>query len=71
MQGFVEFNLAALLARRIVVLDGGRVATDDYPSETITEAMLNNVFGVAGAVCCVPAAGTPFVLPHSAKKAGH
>ena len=34
----------------------------------ITDDMLARVFGVAGAVGRAPAAGTPFVLPHGARK---
>ncbi len=62
-----DLNLAALLARRIVVLDSGRVDSDGPPAETITDAMLNRVFGVAEAVDCVPG-GVPFILPHAARK---
>ena len=60
-------NLAALLAGRIVVLDSGRLDSDGPPAETITDAMLNRVFGVAGAVDRVPS-GIPFILPHAACK---
>ena len=60
-------NLAALLAERIVVLDRGRIDGDGAPTETITDAMLARVFGVAGAVGLVPADSTPFVLPHAAR----
>jgi iron complex transport system ATP-binding protein len=62
-----DLNLAALLAERIVVLDRGRIDGDGAPTETITDAMLARVFGVAGAVGLVPADSTPFVLPHAAR----
>jgi iron complex transport system ATP-binding protein len=62
-----DLNLAALLARRIVVLDCGRLDSDGPPAVTITEAMLNRVFGVAEAVARVPS-GIPFILPHAARK---
>jgi iron complex transport system ATP-binding protein len=65
-----DLNLAALLARRIVVLGGGRIAADGAPRETITEAVLCEVFGVASAVGRVPEASVPFVLPHGAQKSG-
>jgi iron complex transport system ATP-binding protein len=65
-----DLNLAGLLANRIVMLDGGRVACDGTPTETITDAMLDRVFGVADAVGRVPPAATPFILPHAARKAG-
>jgi len=60
-----DLNLAALFAKRIVVLHDGRVAADGPPQATITDALLARVFQVAGAVGCTPAAGTPFVLPHA------
>jgi iron complex transport system ATP-binding protein len=65
-----DLNLAGLLANRIVMLDGGRVAGDGTPAETITDAMLDRVFGVADAVGRVPPATTPFILPHAARKVG-
>jgi iron complex transport system ATP-binding protein len=65
-----DLNLAATFAKRIVVLDGGRIAGDGAPDGTITEAMLHRVFGVAEAVGRVPAAETPFILPHAARKVG-
>jgi iron complex transport system ATP-binding protein len=63
-----DLNLAAMLARRIVVLGGGRIAADGRPGETITEPVLRAVFGVASAVGRVPEASAPFVLPHGARR---
>jgi iron complex transport system ATP-binding protein len=65
-----DLNLATLFARRVVVLGNGRLLNDGPPSETITDDMLERGFGVASVVGRVPAAGTPFLLPHSARKAG-
>ena len=55
-----EVNLAALLAKRIVVLDHGRIDSDGEPGRVITDAMLERVLGVANAVGRTPAEGTPF-----------
>ncbi len=63
-----DLNLAALLAKRIVVLDHGRIDSDGEPSRVITGAMLERVLGVANAVGRAPVEGTPFVLPHAARK---
>jgi iron complex transport system ATP-binding protein len=59
-----DLNLASLYAERIVALDHGRVAADGAPRATITDDLLDRVFGVTLAVGRAPAAGTPFVLPH-------
>jgi ABC-type hemin transport system ATPase subunit len=50
------------------VLDRGGVDADGSPEGTITDAMLNRVFGVADAVGLLPIEGTPFILPHAARK---
>ncbi len=63
-----DLNLAALFAKRIVMLDRGRLAADGAPHATITDALLTDVFGVSGAVGRVPPAGLPFVLPYGATK---
>jgi iron complex transport system ATP-binding protein len=59
-----DLNLATLAAGRIVVLDGGRVAADGTPAQTVTDDLLARVFRVARAVSRLPPAGVPFVLPH-------
>jgi iron complex transport system ATP-binding protein len=53
-----------MFADRIVMLRAGRVAADGPVVQTITDAMLQRVFDVAGAVSRIPPAGIPFVLPH-------
>ena len=65
-----DLNLAALLARRIVVLDRGRIAADGAPAETITDATVERVFGVTQAVGLAPPGETPFILPHQARRSG-
>jgi iron complex transport system ATP-binding protein len=65
-----DLNLAALFAERVIVLDRGRIAADGTPGETITDAVLESVFGVAGAVARIPAPGLPYVLPHRAANVG-
>jgi iron complex transport system ATP-binding protein len=64
-----DLNLAAMFARRVIVLGGGRVAADGSCSETIREDVLRQVFGVVSAVGHLPEPGSPFVLPHRAQKA--
>jgi iron complex transport system ATP-binding protein len=60
-----DLNLASLFADRIVVLDHGRIVADGAPAKIITDAMLEQVFGVTGAIGRVPSPGLPFVLPHA------
>jgi iron complex transport system ATP-binding protein len=60
-----DLNLAALFADRIVLLDQGRIVADGAPAEIITDAMLEQVFGVTGAIGRAPSPGLPFVLPHA------
>ena len=60
---FHDLNLATLVADHIVVLDHGRIDCQGPPDETITNAVLERVFGVATAVGRSPPPGTPFVLP--------
>lgn len=59
-----DLNLATLSADRIVVLEGGKVAAEGTPGETVTDELLARVFKVASAVGRTPPPGTPFVLPH-------
>jgi iron complex transport system ATP-binding protein len=63
-----DLNLAALLAHRVIVLGNGQVTADGSPADTITDAVLSDVFGVISAVSTAPGDATPFVLPHSARK---
>ena len=62
-----DLNLAVLFARRVIALHQGKIARDGAPDVTITDDMLAEVFGVAGAVNRTPT-GLPFVLPHAAAK---
>ncbi len=63
-----DLNLAALFAKRIIMLDRGTIAADGPPADTITDPLLERVFGLSGAVNRIPAPPLPFVLPQSAAK---
>ncbi len=65
-----DLNLAALAADRIVMLDRGRAAAAGRPAETVTDDIVDRVFGVANVVNRVPMPSSPFVLPHRAKRTG-
>jgi iron complex transport system ATP-binding protein len=60
-----DLNLAALLAERIVVLNGGRIDCDGTPTQTITGEMLRRVFDIETNVSNIPPSGVPFVLPQA------
>jgi iron complex transport system ATP-binding protein len=64
-----DLNLASVFAKRIVVLNRGKIDCEGRPDETITREMLARVFAVETAVNRAPAAGTPFVLPQDMKAA--
>lgn len=59
-----DLNLAARFADRVVVLHRGRVAATGTPRETITSAMLRNVFEVQADVDLI-AGPLPHVLPQA------
>jgi len=59
-----DLNLASFFANRIVMLERGKIVADGPAKTTITDAMLERVFGIRSAVGRVPPEGTPFVLPH-------
>ncbi|BCJ92200.1 hemin import ATP-binding protein HmuV [Terrihabitans soli] len=60
-----DLNLAASYADHLIVMHRGAVAAEGAPAETITDALLEEVFGLPLRVGRAPAAGTPFVLPQS------
>jgi iron complex transport system ATP-binding protein len=62
-----DLNISTVFADRVIVLNHGRVDASGPPEITITDAVLERVFGVSGAVGRAPPAGTPFVLPHAAR----
>lgn len=59
-----DLNLASMFAQRIVMLHAGCVLADGPVSETITDQLLERVFGVTNAVSRAPL-DAPFVLPHA------
>ncbi|XVV06126.1 ABC transporter ATP-binding protein [Actinosynnema sp. CA-248983] len=61
-----DLNLAARYADTLVAMRGGRVLAQGAPEEVLTEAMLEEVFGLAAKVIPDPVSGTPLVIPVSA-----
>ncbi len=56
-----DLTLAARFADHVVVLSGGRVAASGSPTEVLTEALLEEVFGLQARVLDVD--GAPAVVP--------
>lgn len=62
-----DLNLATLMARRVIVLNRGRIAADGPAQSTLTESIMQTVFGVSNSVCRMPPSDEWCVLPHRAK----
>jgi iron complex transport system ATP-binding protein len=60
-----DLNVAAMFADRLVVLDHGRVAAEGTPRDVLTDALLDQVFGLPVRVGAAPGEGVPFILPQS------
>lgn len=58
-----DFNLASRFARRVVVLDGGRLAGEGPTEEMLTRARLEPVFGPHLHYGRSPDGGRPLVVP--------
>jgi iron complex transport system ATP-binding protein len=61
-----DLNLAAMAADEIVALKDGRVVASGPPGDTITEALVAELYGVSCTVGGVPSG--PFFLPQSARR---
>lgn len=64
-----DLNLAAAFADRLIVLNHGEIRADGHPREVLTDALVEDVFGVPLYVGRPPPDGAPYVLPHS-RRAG-
>ncbi len=60
-----DLNLAALYADQIIVMNKGAVAARGNAHETITNAVLEEVFKLPGRVGEIPRGNAPFVLPQA------
>jgi iron complex transport system ATP-binding protein len=64
-----DLNLAAEFADQVVVLSKGRVVAEGPAEKTLSDTVVADVYGIAGAVGRMPAAHIPFVLPQSRHRA--
>ncbi len=58
-----DLALAARYADHLVALRDGRVHSDGPPEQVVTEAMVQEVFGLASRVVPDPVTGTPLIVP--------
>ena len=61
-----DLNLTAMFANHMIMMRGGRIAHAGPPAEVMTDDAMEAVFGCRMRINGVPAAGIPFVLPHTA-----
>ncbi|GGO85925.1 iron-dicitrate ABC transporter ATP-binding protein [Nocardioides phosphati] len=58
-----ELNLAARYSDHMVVMGGGRVLRAGVPADVLTEAAVEEAFGLAAVVVSDPVTGGPLVVP--------
>ncbi|GAB3524080.1 ABC transporter ATP-binding protein [Arthrobacter monumenti] len=58
-----DLNLAARYADHLIAMKNGRIAATGAPAEVVTEAMVQNVFGMDSRVIADPISGTPMIIP--------
>ena len=61
-----DLKLTAMFADDMVMMRGGRIERSGAPAEVMTDDAMEAVFGCRMRINGVPAAGVPFVLPHTA-----
>jgi iron complex transport system ATP-binding protein len=69
-----DLNEASRYASHLVMLKAGRIVAEGSPHETVTEARIEDVFGVRCAIIEDPLTGTPLYLPAprtSSRASGH
>ena len=58
-----DLNLACRYADHLVALREGRIVAEGEPAEVITEAVIEEVYGLRARVVADPVSGTPTVVP--------
>jgi len=61
-----DLNLTAMFADHMVMMKAGRIERAGRPADVMTDDAMEAVFGCRMRINGVPAAGVPFVLPHTA-----
>ncbi|WP_102509940.1 ABC transporter ATP-binding protein [Sanguibacter massiliensis] len=60
-----DLNLAARYAHHLVAMKDGRIVAEGAPADVVTEAVVEEVFGLRSRVVPDPVTGTPLVVPLS------
>ncbi|MBD9697943.1 ABC transporter ATP-binding protein [Flavimobilis sp. GY10621] len=60
-----DLNLAARYAHHLVAMKDGRIVAEGAPADVVTEAIVEEVFGLRCRVVPDPVTGTPLVVPLS------
>ncbi|QIK84542.1 ABC transporter ATP-binding protein [Sanguibacter sp. HDW7] len=58
-----DLNLAARYAHHLVAMKDGRIVAEGAPTDVVTEAIVEEVFGLRSRVVPDPVTGTPLVVP--------
>jgi iron complex transport system ATP-binding protein len=58
-----DLNLAARYADRLVVMSKGQIIAAGSPSQTLTEAVVGDAFGLEARIVPDPVCGSPMVVP--------
>ena len=64
-----DLNLACRYAHHLVAMKAGSIVAEGAPTDVVTEALVEDVFGLACRIIDDPVSGTPLVLPISARTA--
>lgn len=63
-----DLNQAARYATHLVVMSGGEVVAQGSPQDVLTEALVEDVFGLRCVVCADPVSGAPMVIPRGRER---
>jgi iron complex transport system ATP-binding protein len=64
-----DLNLASRYGDHLIAMKDGRIVAQGPPSEVVTAALVEEVFGLACEVVPDPVSGTPMVVPRGRRRA--
>lgn len=63
-----DLNLAAEFADQLIVMHRGRIVACGAPQTTLSDALVDEVYGIRGSVGRLPSRPIPFVLPQARER---